>query len=117
FQRGRAAGHKSRECTSLNGMAHSCHPERSEGSVPLGLGMLRCPQRDRVGALVTLSVAKGLSGWASRCFAALSMTGCPCHPERSEGSVPLGLGMLRCPQHDQGLTVKRSSAHLDSNGK
>ena len=49
---------------------------------------------------VTLSEAKGLSPWASRCFAeltlsganVLSMTEFPCHPERSEGSV--------APQHD-----------------
>ena len=32
------------------------------------------PISSRVGSLVTLSVAKGLSRWASRCFAALSMT-------------------------------------------
>ncbi len=36
--------------------------------------MLRCAQHDKVGSLVPLSAAKGLSGWASRCFAALSMT-------------------------------------------
>ncbi len=34
-----------------------------------------------------LSEAKGLSGWAWRCFAALSMTGFACHAEHSEGSV------------------------------
>ena len=55
-------------------MALSCHPEHSEGSVSLGLQMLRRPQHDRVGSLVTLSVAKGLSPWPSRCFVALSMT-------------------------------------------
>ncbi len=65
----------SRDCTSLNGMALSCHPERSEGSVSLDVEMLRFAQHDRVGSLVTLSVAKGLSRWPSSCFAALSMTG------------------------------------------
>jgi len=46
-------------------MALACHPERSEGSVALGVEMPH---------LVTLSAAKGLSRWAARCFAALSMT-------------------------------------------
>src|SRR5437667_6210274 len=53
-----------------------------------------------------LSAAKGLSRWAARCFAeltlsganVLSMTVVPCHPERSEGSVWMGLEMLRCPR-------------------
>jgi len=31
--------------------------------------------------LVTMSAAKGLARWAERCFAALSMTVFPCHPE------------------------------------
>src|SRR6266496_408910 len=74
----------SRDCTSLNGMALSCHPERSEGSVSLALELLRCPQHDRVGSLVTLS--------------------------RSEGSVSLGLELLRCPQHDRGPSFVTLSA-------
>src|SRR2546428_4258910 len=55
--------------------------------------------------LVTLSVAKGLSPCASRCFAALSMTVPPCHPERSEGPVSMRLEMLRCPQHDSAVLL------------
>src|SRR6266516_4635448 len=63
-------------------MALSCHPEHSEGSVSLGLQMLRgvytehseCAQHDRGPSFVTLSIAKGLSPWPSRCFVALSMT-------------------------------------------
>ncbi len=72
-------------------MALACHPERSEGSVALGVEMPH---------LVTLSAAKGLSRWVWRCFAALSMTMFVCHPERSEGSVTMGVEMLRCTQHD-----------------
>ena len=49
----------SRDCTSLNGMALSCHPERSEGSVSLDVEMLRFAQHDRVGSLVTLSRSEG----------------------------------------------------------
>ncbi len=42
--------------------------------------MLRCAQHDSAvtpatSPVVTLSEAKGLSRWAERCFAALSMTG------------------------------------------
>src|SRR2546426_524369 len=42
-----------------------CHPERSEGSVSMGREMLRCAQHDRTGfeCVVTLSAAKGRSGW------------------------------------------------------
>ena len=40
----------------------------------MGLQMLRCPQHDRGPSFVTLSAAKGLSRWVSRCFVALSMT-------------------------------------------
>ncbi len=81
-------------------MASQCHPERSEGSVSMAL-------------LVTLSEAKGLSRRASRCFAALSMTGFlsmtvfACHPERSEGSVATDAEMLRCAQHDRAVLLPR----------
>jgi len=34
-------------CTSLHGRTLACHPERSEGSVALGVEMLRCAQHDR----------------------------------------------------------------------
>ncbi len=37
----------SRDGTSVQGMAPSCHPERSEGSVRMGVEMLRCAQHDR----------------------------------------------------------------------
>jgi hypothetical protein len=47
FQRERAAGQTSSACTSLQGMAPACHPERSEGSVWMGGEMLRCAQQDR----------------------------------------------------------------------
>ncbi len=78
---------------------------------------------------VSLSVnsAKGLSRWAERCFAALSMTRLSlllfppivtpatspdCHPEHirsaqcklSEGSLAMGNEMLRCAQHDRAVT-------------
>src|SRR6266700_2426627 len=57
-----------------------CHLERREGPVALGRKMLRCAQHDNaakpaVSPGVMLSAAKGLSRWAARCFAALSMTG------------------------------------------
>ena len=58
---------------SINRALH-CHPERSEGSVWMGLEMLHCAQHDREGCLVTLSAAKGLSGWALRCFVALDLS-------------------------------------------
>jgi len=57
------------------GVTLSC----SEGSVALGVEMLRCAQHDSMDTRA-----------ASR----------RCHPERSEGSVALGMEMLRCAQHD-----------------
>ena len=33
--------------------------------------------------------------------------GVPCHPERSEGSVSLGVEMLRCAQHDSAVLLPR----------
>src|SRR6266496_15977 len=62
---------------------------------------------------VTLSEAKGLSHWTARYFAeftlsvanVLSMTGVPCHPERSEGSLALGREMLHCAQHDKAVVL------------
>jgi len=64
-----------------------CHAERSAGSLSLGREMLRCPQHDTVPLSPpslrsgqALSAAQGLSRWAGRCFAALSMTRFPCHP-------------------------------------
>jgi hypothetical protein len=89
--------------------------------------MLRCAQHDRgPGSLVTLSAAKGLSGWAPRCFAALSMTGVRCPPEgslvtlsRSEGPVCMGVKMLRgvstehseCAQHDRAVLLPRHRSY------
>ncbi len=112
-------------------MASQCHPERSEGSVSMALLVT-------LSTFATLSVnsAKGLSRRASRCFAALSMTGFlsmtvfACHPERSEGSVSMALlvtpftsfrassersegsvatdaEMLRCAQHDRAVLLPR----------
>ena len=65
-----------------------CHPERSEGSRLSEVETFRevypdqseCAQHEREFRLpppsvVTLSEAKGLSRWATRCFATLSMTG------------------------------------------
>ncbi len=73
-----------------------------EQSVPVvaGDGSFLSPHSLRSGQ--ALSGAKGLARWALRCFAALSMTGVPCHPERSEGSRSMGAEMLRCAQHDRG---------------
>src|SRR5713101_4345104 len=54
-------------------------------------------------ASLRVNSAKGLSRWASRCFAAAQhdrmftpAASHGRHPERSEGSVALGLEMLRC---------------------
>src|SRR5437870_4792352 len=56
---------------------------RSEGSVSLGVEMLRCAQHDRVGSLVT------------------PFTSFRARSEPSEGSLSLGLELLSCPQHDR----------------
>ena len=60
---------------------------------------------------VTLSRSEGLSHWAARCFATLSMTALTrlvlprgVTLSRSEGSVALGSEMLRCAQHDRVVT-------------
>ena len=71
------------------------HQTRSLGVQTRSLGV----QTRSLG--VTLSEAKGLSHWTARCFAALSMTGSPCHPERSEGPLSMGSEMLRYAQHDR----------------
>src|SRR5438034_3627349 len=87
------------------GSAHRSPPRavfRPLVAAPASDAWLRCTGPDQVTMWVihtqALSAAKGLSRWAARCFAALSMTVVPCHPERSEGSVWMGLEMLRCPR-------------------
>jgi hypothetical protein len=72
-----------------------------------------------VPSTVTLSAAKGLARWASRCFAALSMTASSrllpptsVTLSRSEGSVPLGVEMLRFAQHDSTVTYTASRINV-----
>ncbi|HEX9091845.1 MAG TPA: hypothetical protein VF831_10165 [Anaerolineales bacterium] len=67
FQKARAAGQTSVACTSLHGMALSCHPDPLIVTLSVAKGLSLAHR-------VTLSAAKGLAGWAPRCFAALSMT-------------------------------------------
>ena len=59
---------------------------RSEGSVCMGVEMLRRAQHDSV----------PLSPW-----------GFSCPPEHSEGPVSVGVEMLRCPQHDSSVLLTR----------
>jgi hypothetical protein len=53
---------------------HVCHPERSEGSHVRMICFVALSMTRLFPTCVTLSEAKGLSLWVTRCFAALSMT-------------------------------------------
>ncbi len=102
FQKARAAGQTSVACTSLHGMALSCHPERSEGSLPGP----SCHPEHSEGSLPGPSChpehsegsLPGPSCHPERSEG--SLPGPSCHPERSEGSLSMGVEMLRCAQHD-----------------
>jgi len=101
-----ATGQKSRERMSLHGMALSCHPEPQRrvclaGSRDASRGCHPEPQRR-------------VSRWLERYFAALSMTAFSClllpvgvTLSRSEGSVSLGVEMLRCAQHESVVFLLR----------
>jgi hypothetical protein len=86
----------------MDAASRRCHPEPirfaqgklREGSVALGVEMLRCAQHDNMDTRA-----------ASR----------RSHPERSEGSVALGVELLRgvypersnCAQHDRAILLLR----------
>jgi hypothetical protein len=97
-------------------IAPDCHPEHirftqcklREGSVSLGVEMLRCAQHDRAAVFHT-SAKRGV--WLLPSI--VPRAAAPdCHPEHirftqcklREGSVAMGAEMLRCAQHDRAVT-------------